>query len=167
MILDHNKMIVKNTWAEELTQNSFTQYSKDKTCVFFGNGSIKFKSISPKGKYKFIDKNAAEVSSGVGKLNLKILPSDFDVYQNYPNPFNAETIVRYNLPKSEDVSIKIYDIMGREIFSAFYKKQSPGENSFIWKGNSNVDVLVSSGMYFLQMSAGKEVKRMKMIPVVN
>ena len=53
--------------------------------------------------------------------------------------------------------------MGREVFSAFYKKQSPGENSFIWKGNSNVDVLVSSGMYFLQISAGKEVKRMKMI----
>ena len=36
MILDHNKMVVKNTWAEELTQNSFTQYSQDKTCVFFG-----------------------------------------------------------------------------------------------------------------------------------
>ena len=114
-------------------------------------------------KYKFIDANTAEVGSGAGKLNLTILPHKFDIYQNYPNPFNAETIVRYDLPKSEDVSIKIYDIMGREIFSEFYKKQSPGENSFIWKGNSNMDVLVSSGMYFLQMSAGKEVKRMKMI----
>ena len=112
-------------------------------------------------KYKFIDENTAEVSSGAGKLNLTILPHTFDVYQNYPNPFNAETIIRYDLPKSEDVSIKIYDIMGREIFSVFYKKQSPGENSFIWKGNSNMDVLVSSGMYFLQMSAGKEIKRMK------
>jgi len=114
-------------------------------------------------KYKFIDANTAEVGSGAGKLNLTILPHKFDIYQNYPNPFNAETIVRYDLPKSEDVSIKIYDIMGREIFSEFYKKQSPGENSFIWKGNSNMDVLVSSGMYFLQMSVGKEVKRMKMI----
>ena len=114
-------------------------------------------------KYKFIDKNAIEISGGVGKLNLKILPSKFDVYQNYPNPFNAETIIRYDLPQSEDVSIKIYDIMGREVFSESYKKQSPGENSFIWKGNSNIDVLVSSGMYFLQISAGKEIKRMKML----
>ena len=114
-------------------------------------------------KYKFIDKNAAEISSGVGKLNLKILPSKFDIYQNYPNPFNAETIIRYDLPKPDDVSIKIYDIIGREVFSEFYKNQSPGENSFIWKGNSNIDVLVSSGMYFLQISAGKEIKRMKML----
>jgi len=55
MILDHNKNIIKNTWAEELTENSFTQYSKDKTCVFFGNGSEKFKSIDPKGKTVFLE----------------------------------------------------------------------------------------------------------------
>ena len=65
--------------------------------------------------------------------------------------------------KSEDVSIKIYDIIGREIYSVLYKKQKPGNNSFIWKGNSNIGGLVSSGMYFLQISAGKELKRMKMI----
>ena len=53
--------------------------------------------------------------------------------------------------------------MGREVFSESYKKQSPGESSFIWKGNSNINVLVSSGMYFLQISAGKEIKRMKML----
>ena len=56
MILDHNKNIVKNTWAEELTKDSFSKYLTKKTCIFFGNGSIKFKSINPKGKYKFIDK---------------------------------------------------------------------------------------------------------------
>jgi len=55
MILDHNKNIIKNTWAEELTKNSFTQYSKDKTCVFFGNGSEKFKSIDPKVKTVFLE----------------------------------------------------------------------------------------------------------------
>ena len=55
MILDHNKKIIKNTWAEELTKNSFTKYSKDKTCVFFGNGSKKFKSINPKGKTVFLE----------------------------------------------------------------------------------------------------------------
>ena len=71
--------------------------------------------------------------------------------------------IRYDLPKSEDVSIKIYDIIGREIYSAINKKQQPGKNSFIWKGNNHLGGLVSSGMYFLQISAGKEIKRMKMI----
>ena len=64
-------------------------------------------------QYKFIDDKANEISIGTGQLILKILPDKFDVYQNYPNPFNAETIIRYDLPKSEDVSIKIYDIIGR------------------------------------------------------
>ncbi|MED5554231.1 MAG: T9SS type A sorting domain-containing protein, partial [Candidatus Neomarinimicrobiota bacterium] len=114
-------------------------------------------------KYKFIDEKANQVSKGAGQLSLVILPDKFDVYQNYPNPFNAETIIRYDLPKSEDVSIKIYDIIGREIYSAINKKQQPGKNSFIWKGNNNLGGLVSSGMYFLQISAGKEIKRMKMI----
>ena len=114
-------------------------------------------------KYKFIDSEANEISKGTGQLVLKILPDRFDVYQNYPNPFNAETIIRYDLPKSEDVSIKIYNIIGREIYSTLNKKQKPGNNSFIWKGNSNVGGVVSSGMYFLQISAGKELKRMKML----
>ena len=55
MILDNNKKIIKKTWAEELSKNSFTKYSKDKTCVFFGNGSKKFKSINPKGKTVFLE----------------------------------------------------------------------------------------------------------------
>ena len=114
-------------------------------------------------KYKFIDEKANQVSKGAGQLSLVILPDKFDVYQNYPNPFNAETIIRYDLPQSEDVSIKIYDIIGREIYSAINKKQQPGKNSFIWKGNNHLGGLVSSGMYFLQISAGKEIKRMKMI----
>ena len=114
-------------------------------------------------KYKFIDEKANQVSKGAGQLSLVILPDKFDVYQNYPNPFNAETIIRYDLPQSEDVSIKIYDIIGREIYSAINKKQQPGKNSFIWKGNNHLGGLVSSGMYFLQISAGKEIKIMKMI----
>jgi hypothetical protein len=134
----------------------------DSTLLFSASLDIPEDFIS-NVQYKFIDDKANEISKGTGQLILKILPDKFDVYQNYPNPFNAETIIRYDLPKSEDVSIKIYDIIGREIYSVLYKKQKPGKNSFIWKGNSNIGGLVSSGMYFLQISAGKELKRMKMI----
>ena len=63
----------------------------------------------------------------------------------------------------KDVTIKIYDVIGREIFSVYHKKQRPGKNTFIWKGNSDLGGLASSGMYFLQISAGKEIRRMKMI----
>ena len=62
-----------------------------------------------------------------------------------------------------EITIKIYDVIGREIFSAYHKKQRPGQNTFIWKGNSDLGGLASSGMYFLQISAGKEIRRMKMI----
>jgi tRNA threonylcarbamoyladenosine biosynthesis protein TsaB len=54
MILDHNKKVIKNTWAEVLNVDSFLKYSNDKDCVFFGSGSMKFKSINPKGKNIFL-----------------------------------------------------------------------------------------------------------------
>ncbi len=93
MILDHNKMIVKNTWAEELTQNSFTQYSKDKTCVFFGNGSIKFKSISPKGKYKFIDKEHFPSAKDMVKKGFELFVNKNFESTAYYEPFYLKEFI--------------------------------------------------------------------------
>ena len=47
------------------------------------------------------------------ETNLSQLPQDYIVLSNYPNPFNPTTIIYYELPKSENIEIKIYDILGR------------------------------------------------------
>ena len=121
------------------------------------------KTISSLMKYKFIDSVSTEISNGVEKINVEVLPQKFSLIQNYPNPFNNETTIKYEIPLTSDIVIKIYDIVGREIFSKSFYDQKPGVKHFKWEGHDKKSELVSSGVYFFQISDGENVKRMKMI----
>lgn len=70
----------------------------------------------------------------------------YRLYENYPNPFNAETMIKYSLPKSGYVSIKVYDIMGRELLTLISQEQKAGEYSIRFNGNN-----LSTGIYFYRM----------------
>ena len=93
MILDHNKNIVKNTWAEELTKDSFSKYLTKKTCIFFGNGSIKFKSINPKGKYKFIDKEHFPSAKDMVKKGFELFVNKSFESTAYYEPFYLKEFI--------------------------------------------------------------------------
>ena len=68
--------------------------------------------------------------------------------QNYPNPFNPVTNIKYEIPKDVNVSIKIYDILGKEVFSYNeYKKAGSYEVQF---DGTNL----ASGMYFYKLVVG-------------
>ncbi|MFL2989331.1 MAG: FlgD immunoglobulin-like domain containing protein, partial [Candidatus Neomarinimicrobiota bacterium] len=114
-------------------------------------------------KYKFIDNKSVQINEGIGNIDLQILPDKVNLFQNYPNPFNGETVIKYELPKSGKVKIKIYDLAGKEVFSEYYYNQKPGIKKFTWKGKDNRKNVVSSGLYFFQISTGENVKRIKMI----
>jgi hypothetical protein len=77
------------------------------------------------------------------------LPNIFSLSQNYPNPFNAATTIKYDLPKSSDVSIDIFDILGRKVETLISGKQLAGSHSVIWDAKD-----VSSGIYFYKIQAG-------------
>ena len=96
MILDHNKNIVKKTWAEELTKDSFLKYLTNKTCVFFGNGSIKFKSIIPKGKYKFIDKEHFPSAKDMVKKGFELFINKSFESTAYYEPFYLKEFISSN-----------------------------------------------------------------------
>jgi hypothetical protein len=86
------------------------------------------------------------------------LPSDFNLYQNYPNPFNPETKIRFDLPKSTFVTLKIYDVLGSEIRTIVNEELRPGkyETSF----NAS---LLASGMYIYQLTAGEYTASKKLV----
>ena len=89
--------------------------------------------------------------------NDKQIPSNFIVYQNYPNPFNPFTTIKFFLPKSEMVTISIYDVRGRLVESES-NQYHQGINAYEFNGNR-----FSSGLYFYQVStsAGKlQTKKM-------
>jgi len=89
-----------------------------------------------------------------------ILPTKYELSQNYPNPFNPTTKINFALPKSGFVTLKIYDILGREIKTLV--------NEIKQAGNYTVDFNASefsSGVYFYRIESGtfSEIKRMVLI----
>lgn len=78
-----------------------------------------------------------------------IVPEKFTLYQSYPNPFNPTTTIKFSIPKSNKVSIKIFDILGREVKSLINEFKTAGTYSVVFDGSN-----ISSGVYFYQLSAG-------------
>lgn len=86
------------------------------------------------------------------------VPKVFELYQNYPNPFNPTTTIRYDVPKSTQVSIRVYDVLGRKLATLVDNKMSPGKYSVEFNGAG-----YASGVYFFRMTAGSYVSVQKML----
>ncbi|MBN1639540.1 MAG: T9SS type A sorting domain-containing protein, partial [Ignavibacteriales bacterium] len=82
-----------------------------------------------------------------------IVPSSFSLKQNYPNPFNNNTKIEYWVPNSNEVSIKIYNIVGKEIITLVDGKISAGIYQMYWNGKDKFNQLLPSGIYFITMKA--------------
>lgn len=91
------------------------------------------------------------------------VPDRFVLYQNYPNPFNAITTLRYTLKKETNVTIKIYDLLGKEVRTLVNNRQSPGYKLISWNGMDYSGNLVPSGVYLCIMTAGNFTQSQKMM----
>jgi Flagellar hook capping protein len=91
-------------------------------------------------------------------------PHVFIVSQNYPNPFNPSTIISYSLPAASYISLKIYDILGREIITLVNEVKTAGAHSVQWDGKNSQGIKVGSGVYFYQLRTESGfIKTQKMI----
>ena len=79
------------------------------------------------------------------------LPLNLKLRQNYPNPFNASTVITYSLPRSLNVNIDIYDILGRKVETLIQGEQPAGYHQVVWNAKDK-----SSGIYFARLIAGDE-----------
>ena len=86
------------------------------------------------------------------------LPANFSLAQNYPNPFNPTTSIEYTVPSSEQVSLKVYDVLGNEITTLVNENKSPGS----YKVNFDSSNL-SSGVYFYRLNFGNQILTKKML----
>ena len=102
-----------------------------------------------------------EISVVVGVSdNQPVMVEKFSLANNYPNPFNPSTKIQYTLPTNEFVSLKVYDIIGREVATLVNQQQSAG----VYDVNFNASNL-TSGIYFYKIDAGSfvDVKKMMLI----
>lgn len=84
--------------------------------------------------------------------------SNHTLFQNYPNPFNPSTTISFNLPNAEFTSLKVYDILGKQVAVLCEEELVSGNHSIIWDASNN-----SSGIYFYKLISGNYSETKKMI----
>jgi Secretion system C-terminal sorting domain/Abnormal spindle-like microcephaly-assoc'd, ASPM-SPD-2-Hydin/PQQ-like domain len=96
------------------------------------------------------------VPIGINVISTEV-PNKFELSQNYPNPFNPVTNIRFAVPNNEFVSIKVYDVLGKEVSTLLNENKQTGTYEVSFNASS-----LSSGVYFYKMTAGKfsSIKRM-------
>ncbi|MFZ5516882.1 MAG: choice-of-anchor D domain-containing protein [Candidatus Zhuqueibacterota bacterium] len=90
-------------------------------------------------------------------------PQEFGLSQNYPNPFNATTRIEFKIPSLQRVSLKIYDLLGREVKSLLDDVRPAGYYHLEWNGRNNAGADVSSGIYVCLVRAGERAETRKVI----
>jgi hypothetical protein len=108
------------------------------------------KTISISPEYKI------HVATDVNTNNH--VPSSFALSQNYPNPFNPSTVICYELPKESFVTLKVYDMLGREVSTLVKGTMSLGQHQVVFNAED-----LSGGIYFYKITAGEFSKTVKMI----
>lgn len=90
-------------------------------------------------------------------------PKQYILEQNYPNPFNPQTKIQYAVGNTQMVTLKIYNLIGQEIFTLANEVQEPGEYSVIWNGRDKSGNSLPSGIFIYKIKAGEFMQAKKMI----
>lgn len=90
-------------------------------------------------------------------------PKSYLLHQNYPNPFNPETWIKYELPKSGKVLIKVINILGQEVRTLVAQDKPAGRFEVLWDGKDNAGHRMSSGVYLYRMEAEDFVQTKMML----
>ncbi len=93
----------------------------------------------------------------------KGIPREFRLYSNYPNPFNPTTTIQYDLAEKSNISIEVFDVLGKKVKTLLNLDQAAGEYSIRWDGKNDAGVSVTSGVYFYKMVTPKYTRTQKMM----
>jgi len=127
------------------------------TFYSFLDSSADFSNTELYYRLKQLDYDGTFSFSDVIKINLNT-PTEFALMQNYPNPFNPSTRIVFQIPKSENVLLKIYDMLGNEVVSLLDEEKEPGKYEIEFNASH-----LSSGIYFYTLRAGTYINTKKMI----
>ncbi len=114
----------------------------------------------------FVDDISLVLNEEMPNVNIVdeiMLPSEIELYSAYPNPFNPTTNIRYNLSHSTEISLDIYDLMGRDIRKLVSGVQRSGMHSVRWDARDHNGQIVSSGVYIYRLKAAGQVLTDKII----
>ena len=132
------------------TSNSPREYSFVDNNLRGGAYSYRLKQIDRDGKFEYSKSVQVEIA----------MPRELTLSQNYPNPFNPSTVISYQLPVSSFVTLKVYDVLGREVATLVNEVKEAGNYSVQFDGSK-----FSSGIYFsrLEFNGKQLMKKLLMV----
>lgn len=95
--------------------------------------------------------------------NPPVVSATFSLSQNYPNPFNPVTAIDFTLPNRSQVTVTIYNLLGRKVTRLFDGVRSAGKHTVFWDGTDSKGQPVASGVYFYRIEARRLAATRKMI----
>ncbi len=108
------------------------------------------------GDRKLYRTSSGGVTSVDNEVNL--FPERFSLFQNFPNPFNPSTVISYQIPVNSNVTLEVYDILGREVATLVNEEKPAGSYEAQFYGDG-----LTSGIYFYRIKAGSYTETKKMI----
>ena len=97
-------------------------------------------------------------TTGINEDGINLTPKMFSLSQNYPNPFNPSTSISFSLSSRAFVSLKVFDLLGREVATFACGEMLAGSYSRIWNANN-----MPSGIYFCRLQAGSFTETKKLL----
>ena len=159
------KFVFIHSWNEWTAQNLGTQqtpmfvdqwkteYSSDIEPMYGGHGWDYYDLMREKiSEFKNVTNNNDDYKT--------LFPGSFRLMQNYPNPFNPTTTINYSIPQSSLVSLKVYDILGREVATLVNEVKPVGNYQVVFNAST-----LASGVYFYRIVVGNfsETKKLNLI----
>ncbi|HAX48547.1 MAG TPA: hypothetical protein DCX92_06140 [Bacteroidetes bacterium] len=122
------------------------------------NGSL-IRTVTSASNFQYISpyNPGALLSNG---NNGSSLPENYSLEQNYPNPFNPSTGIKFSIPKSNNVTLKVYDLTGRVVASLVNEYKPAGSYEVTFDASA-----LSSGVYYYSISSGEFTETRKMVLV--
>ncbi len=129
------------------------------SCPAIGSDGTLYLGFHNGSLYRINVRNLIAINDTVTSVANEIGPAkDYQLYQNYPNPFNPSTIIKYQIPKPGLVTLKVYDVLGKEVANLVNEYQNSG------RYNVNFDASrLASGVYIYQIVSKDYVSNKKMM----
>lgn len=143
-----------NVWLLNLDSEVSIPINSDRATILTGEkGNMNLQLIIGTENY-------AKETAG----NISLTPEQYVLSQNFPNPFNPSTTISYNLKEKSNVTLEIFDILGRKIKSLVDGEiQSAGRHIVVWNGKNISGNSVSSGVYLYRIHANDFIETKKML----
>ena len=162
--------LAKQNGDAEITPVEFTSRNYDiydiETADLNNDGIIEILVSDQFGSSNNLILLSTDIGTDIQIRDDNTIPSKFILDQNYPNPFNPTTTIKYSIPLNvkremlnvKNVTLNVYDILGRVVATLVNEKQSSGNYKITWNASS-----LPSGIYFYKLSVGNYIETKKMM----